>query len=638
MMQTTCPSCGAQISFKAKSSVMGVCQYCHSLLLRADAKLEEVGKVADLLDLKTPLYSGITGNYQGVNFQITGRTQIRHELGGIWTEWYAYFADGRWGWITEAQGRFYVTFVRQVDRLPDFNSLVVGQPATGLSLPVRLVVAEKGIAEYLGAEGEIPFYFTPGERYYYADLSGQQSEFATIDYSEQQPLIFIGRMVSLADLGVHPQTPVSSAAMADLPAQQVAVEKLNCPNCGGPLELRAPDQTERIACPYCGSLLDVNQGKLKFIKALAKPQNPFIPLGAVAEFDGEPMTVVGYMMRSTVVDRVEYLWEEFLLYNPKVGFGWLVRADDHWVYARSAPPGEITEGFKQATYKGKTYKLFNLNPAKVVCVMGEFYWKVEVGETTMASDYVRAGEMLSKEVSSTSSGTGEVNWSHGYYVYPDEIAKKFQIEQIPTPAKPGPCEPFKHQYIFKYWGLSLLILFLAGIFFAITSSNYLVYNTTLNLQPLANNSTATQVFFSEQFSLSPRRNVCIIATSPVDNSWVYFEGDLINEDTGLVQAFSAPIEYYHGVTDGESWKEGAQTTEVYVSSLPEGRYTLRIEAQWEKWQQPTKLSIEIVQGRARFVYFALALAFVSLVPIVVLFMKISFENRKWQESAFGPNN
>lgn len=616
---------------------MGVCQYCHSLLLRADAKLEEVGKVADLLDLKTPLYSGITGTYQGVPFQITGRTQLRHELGGIWTEWYAYFADGKWGWITEAQGRFYVTFARQIERLPDFNSLVLGQPVIGLSLPVQLVVAEKGIAEYLGAEGEIPFYFTPGERYYYADLSGQQNEFVTIDYSEQQPFIFIGWLVTLADLGIHPQTPVSSAAMTTPPTQQVAVEKLNCPNCGGPLEMRAPDHTERIACPYCGSLLDVNQGKLKFIKALTKPQNPLIPLGAVAEFDGEPMTVVGYMMRSTVVHQVEYFWEEFLLYNPKVGFGWLVRADDHWVYARSAQPGEITESFHQATYKGKKYRLFNLNPATVICVMGEFYWQVEVGETTMASDYVRPGEMLSKEVSTTASGTGEVNWSHGYYIYPDEIARKFQIDQIPKPAKPGPCEPFKHQYIFKYWGVSLLILILAGLFFAITSSSHLVYNRTLKLEPVAN-ATATQVFFSEEFSLQSKRNLCIIANSPVDNSWVYFEGDLINEDTGLVQTFSVPIEYYHGVTDGESWIEGDQTTEVYISALPEGRYTLRIEAQWEKWQQPTTLNIRIVQGRARFIYFVIALALVSILPAFMLFRKLSFENSKWQESAFSPNN
>jgi hypothetical protein len=37
-----------------------------------------------------------------------------------------------------------------------------------------------------------------------------------------------------------------------------------------PLELNAPDKTERVTCPFCNSLLDVNQGNLKFLQALLK--------------------------------------------------------------------------------------------------------------------------------------------------------------------------------------------------------------------------------------------------------------------------------------------------------------------------------------------------------------------------------
>src|SRR5256884_3399665 len=64
-----------------------------------------------------------------------------------------------------------------------------------------------------------------------------------------------------------------------------------------------------------------------------------------------------------------------------------------------------------------------------------------------------------------------------------------------------------------------------------------------------------------------------ISSSPVDNSWLALDGDFVNEDTGLIQAFELPIEYYHGVEDGESWSEGSHSNDTYVSALPEGKYT-----------------------------------------------------------------
>ena len=78
-----------------------------------------------------------------------------------------------------------------------------------------------------------------------------------------------------------------------------------------------------------------------------------------------------------------------------------------------------------------------------------------------------------------------------------------------------------------------------------------------------------------------------------------FAGDLINEETGLVQSFDLPIEYYFGTDGGESWKEGSHQETDYVSSLPAGRYTMRLEAQWENWNQavPPQLSEPLIANR-----------------------------------------
>ena len=62
-------------------------------------------------------------------YEITGRVQIQHEAGGIWDEWYVAFRDGkRWGWLAEAQGRYYLTFPKKLSAdhpIPEIADLQV---------------------------------------------------------------------------------------------------------------------------------------------------------------------------------------------------------------------------------------------------------------------------------------------------------------------------------------------------------------------------------------------------------------------------------------------------------------------------------------------------------------------------------
>ena len=641
--QTPCPSCGAPVIFRIGSSIVTVCEFCKSVVARGDRKIEDLGKVADLVDTGSPLDVGLRGVYHGVPFELTGRAQLGHEAGGVWDEWYAAFGDGRWGWLAEAQGKFYLTFQHQLSEqalVPPLETLVLGQPVPAVSSTVSLIVAETGEAEALGAKGEIPYKLVPGETYYYADLSGPHGEFATLDYSEEQPMLFIGREVTLQDLGV------ADAKTPEREARRVAGLQLSCPQCAGPLELRAPDKSERVTCPNCGSLLNINGNKLEFLRVLDLKVRPIIPLGAVGELNGTTFMVIGFVLRSVVIDK-KYFWEEYLLYEPRTGFRWLVRSDDHWNFVQTVSPGEVTSIGNSATYNGLRFRLFQDAAANVENVQGEFYWKVEVGESVAARDFVHPPYMLSLEASAAAGATarrqkkgkqsaravqtGEINWSFGTYIERSKIEKAFGVSGLPAPSTVAPNQLFPHKRVYKYWGIFLAAIILLGIILGVTAPRKKIFEQAFQLQPLKASDSTTPIF-TDPIELRGGRNIRVSAQAPVDNAWLYLDGDFINEDTGLVQQFSLPVEYYHGVDDGESWSEGSNNPDVFLSAVPSGKYTLRLEASWQNWAQPTAVTVRVEQGVPRLLNLFLAILVVSVIPVFTLIRHIGFEKRRWQDS------
>jgi hypothetical protein len=227
--------------------------------------------------------------------------------------------------------------------------------------------------------------------------------------------------------------------------------------------------------------------------------------------------------------------------------------------------------------------------------------------------------------------TGEINWSLGTYLKREDVEKAFGITGLPSTSKIAPNQPFPHTKIFKYWGLLLLATIALGIVFFAMGSRRLIFTQSYTLEPV-DSAEKTQ----NQFELRANQNIKVTLSSPVDNTWVYVEGDLINEETGVVQNFSMPIEYYHGVDGGESWSEGTQTPEMHLSALPAGRYTLRLEVQWERFQQPIALSIKLEQGVPRILHMFLVMIFISVIPILVGFYYISFNKRRWEDSDYSP--
>ena len=633
VLKANCPSCAAPIEFQKGSTIVLVCPFCRSAVARTDRGLEDLGKVAEILDSESPLKLGLKGHFKGQRFELTGRAQLRHELGGVWDEWYATFSNGWVGWLAEAQGKFYLTFYQPLPtgvNAPPFDSLQLGQAVNEIPSKTPLIVTEKGTAMAIAADGEIPYKLTPNEKSDYADLSGKGNAFGTIDYSENPPWVFVGQQVSLSDIGLQ------NAKSAERAARRVSVGAMGCPNCGGSLNLIAPDKTERVTCPFCNSLLDVNKGNLSFLKALSpKPDTPefVLPIGAEGTFKDVKFKIIGVIVRSITFDSVKYYWHEYLLYNPSIGFRWLIHSDNHWNFVEPVNPAEVVvnEGIVKptASYNGEQFKIFQNAQATVEFVKGEFYWRVEQGEQVRAIDYVAAPLMLSQE-----STDNEVNWSVGVYMTNAEIEQAFGVADLPKPWSVAPNQPFTGGFYIKAGFAMLGLLILVSILMIpLGGLSSTPLNETVALQPTAS-ATTPQTVFSNQFELKGNRNVKITANAPVNNSFVDLDVDLVNEQSQEIESVNIPIEYYTGTDSDGSWTEGGQSQDATLSSLPAGKYTLRVEGTWQDFAQPMNVSVKVEQNVTRGVNFCCAFVILAILPILALFRKFAFESKRWSESMF----
>jgi len=199
-VEANCPSCGAKVVFRSSASVVAVCEYCKSTLVRHDLNLEDLGKMADLKADGSPLQLGSAGTFQRVHFAVVGRIQYRFAA-GLWSEWHLVFDDMRNGWLGEARGDYALSFTAKVpDVIPPFATLRAGQALAIGGRSFEVIDVEN--ARTIAAEGELPFAVRGGYEAPVADLHGDGRAFATLDYSEEVPLVFIGQYVEFEELAL----------------------------------------------------------------------------------------------------------------------------------------------------------------------------------------------------------------------------------------------------------------------------------------------------------------------------------------------------------------------------------------------------------------------------------------------------
>lgn len=424
--RAACPGCGAPVEFRSAASSHAVCAYCQSTVAREGDVLQRLGKMADVFDDHSPLQLLATGRYMGRGFTVVGRLQYRH-AGGVWSEWRLLFDDdSSEAWLSEDNGNYVLSRPATLQReIPAPGHFRVGMSTAVGGKPFVVGFNESGVT-LISAQGELPRLPEPGHQYTLVELRSERGEVLSIDYGGQPPSVYLGQGVRLDALEMR---GLKDESVAGYRGRQIA-----CPNCGSPVQVKL-STSRAVTCPACNSVIELSPGGAggdggsdppRGYQAQPDPVEPLLPLGARGKLQGKDWQVVGFQHRlgTEPGDDEHFGWDEYLLYNQKAGFTFLVDAQDGWSMGRvltSAPPWQ--DGARSVKYLGNTYRLDSAYHAETTWVAGEFYWPVTRGQKSWNQDFINGRGILSREQTA-----GEITWSRADRMDSALVAQAFGMK------------------------------------------------------------------------------------------------------------------------------------------------------------------------------------------------------------------
>lgn len=419
MQNVSCPGCGAQVAFRSHASVMAVCEYCKTTVLKDADSVKDFGKMSAVLEDYSPLQLGSSGVFGGRAFDVIGRIQLRYSA-GMWNEWYLLFEDGSAAWLGDSSGQYTLTTAKNGSaKLPAFSDIVVAQTYEIAGLPY--LAAEVRIADCIGGQGELPFKVGPGWQAKLADFR-HGSSFLTLDYSDlednsTQPAVYTGKAVSLGALKFQLLRD-EDAIKASAGKFRGKITSLNCPACGSNMDY-LPGLTAYVICARCHSQLDTS-GPVAQVLASAERMsklNTTLELGAKATINASSYQIIGLMKRK---DDENTVWTEYLLYSARAGFLWLIETNQGWAKSQVLADWPLWSRGDSATLSNKSYNKLYEYQAKVIYAAGAFNWRVAVGDSLKTIEFENGINKLAAEISAD-----EITWSRSSEVASDQIRAWF---------------------------------------------------------------------------------------------------------------------------------------------------------------------------------------------------------------------
>lgn len=405
--------------------------------------------------------------------------------------------------------------------------------------------------------------------------------------------------------------------------------QIKCPQCSTLHEVPVEIKIEQFGCPNCRRLFAFKDGQAHEI---VKQYNDHIehsmllPLGVEGELEGKI-----YAITAVIIKRVQsiYYWREYILTAADGEKRFLSETDGHWIFLKEVPDQYDVHDYPQTlTHDNINMRLYDYENAAIVYAEGFFDYQLPEKHQQMI-EYVNAPYIISIE----KTGREEATF-FGRHIPASAIKKAFGV-QLPPKVGIGIVQPFLAN-------VRGFIITMASVAVLILVTHLLLYGNRQEKSVLNQNLTFdaynNKDFVSRAFTLEGGSAPMTIALhSDVSNSWATVQVGLVNESTGEEIYASKDIEYYSGYDGGEHWSEGSTGENFNICGVAAGRYHIVVTPQKPPEDiNNNSVGISVKWNQSSLWNVFLPIIIMAVAVLVVYFISLNFEQRRWADSSFSP--
>ena len=623
-----CPKCARVLHFSDEQVNIIQCE-CGAVISRREGGALVVKTFYPILQKVELIQPGTFGKWNGKDFKVLGRFRGWFEE-SVFNYWTILFNDGEIAYLGEGYGFYSIlkrTAVQGLTESHNLDGLDIGTKKKLLK-GVDFILEKKYKCFKWEIEGELVMPDTSDTFRLYEFSSANGQQVALIEFMKNNIVAF--EIFYL---------PFKSFEFTNLRHAVNPGKQFNCSSCKHPVHVKTYPYAQSCACNNCGTHYEMkgegnfrNSGRRNSLDRLSE-----ITLGSKGIVKGIEYEVIGYSLKE---EKNQYAsqWKEYTLYNAEEGFAFLSEYSGHWTYLREQGDAPVINKTAQAVhYKGGSFQLYNRYTYLVVNAQGEFPYNIFNPEGTDVREFISPPEIWIQENSKREG----ITWFLGEHIEGSEVKNNFDLPAgLPAKTGIGAVQPAMNLN-----STSLIVMAIIGVMFliivhAINSSNKQSRELVSNVYAFSDTSNVVNLA-SQKFTLDKwRSNIRFDIRAAVDNSWFELNAALVNTATGAEYSISRGVEYYHGVSEGESWSEGGRHETVYLGQIPAGTYFLQVSGQRESafYNKLHDFQLEVRYDVSTERNMWVCIVLLLIWPAVQAFRMNSIENRRWQNSPFSQNN
>jgi hypothetical protein len=409
---------------------------------------------------------------------------------------------------------------------------------------------------------------------------------------------------------------------------------LNCAKCTGKIPRYTGAQSKHFYCEKCGAYYVAEKGDLPAVKTnkvsgVIKGKFSFA-LGQKFTYEAKEYTLIAAVVKEDA-KYPEFTWREYTFFHPEHGYIYLSEAQGHWIVLTELDAPPERDAVTQVTYGEKKFSLFQKSRSNTIAAIGEFPG-MPLRHSIRYEEYIAPPQMMSCEYTATS-----VTWFRGDHMTKAEVAQATGIKagDLPSSTGVGAIEPFKAKIPPRDAAyISMGAIMILMVLFAITGSGTATRLMTVHSHE---KDSLTGKVTSAPFVVDARTALLLTYESDCYNNWSELDVELFNETTEESVGTLIGTEYYAGVTEGESWNEGSNNTNVILSSVAPGTYRIiATPARGTANDTGKTFKLEVENNATITSNFWVCFFLLILFPVIMHFRARAFESSRWSSSDYNP--